>query len=306
MPDVTTASPALMPFTSRHEGRVHKAYRDCGGRWTIGDGFTMLSVFFAGYWKKTHGHALRAGDTISDAECDLLLGKLIAAEFALPVAKRFAGTGIRQHEFDAATDLSFNCGSGSLKWSWAALLAGRKVREAAQRLLTTAITASNKVVAGLQRRRADQAHLMETGDYGTGAASVSETADEIRAYQQQLVTLGLYKGLIDGQAGATSITAVKTFQGQQGLVADGVVGPATRAALKRAVEVRVATQAAGGTATGGAAVGGASQAAHQAGQIDWHTLLTALAWGLAIGAAILVAFMLWRYRGVILRRRMTT
>ena len=39
MAAITTAPPALLLFTARHEGRVHKAYRDCGGLVTIGIGF---------------------------------------------------------------------------------------------------------------------------------------------------------------------------------------------------------------------------------------------------------------------------
>lgn len=307
MTTITTASPALIPFTRRQEGVVHKAYRDSGGVITIGIGFTMLSKVFAAWQMQTHGHALRMGDTISDAECDLLLGQLIAGEYAPPVAKRFAGTGIKQHQFDAATDVSFNCGAGSLKWTWATALAVGKIADAAARLKVTAITAGGKKLTGLVRRRKEEAALLETGGYGDAASTpaVSTTAEDIKAYQVQLAALGLYTGTIDGKAGKGSLTegAVMNFQRANNLIVDGVVGPATRAALARAVEARQAVQAGTGTATGGAAVGGGTQVTSQAGQIDWHALLTAAEWGLAIGTVLLVAFLLWRNRGVILKKR---
>jgi GH24 family phage-related lysozyme (muramidase) len=305
MTDTTTASAALIPFTARHEGKVHKAYRDSGGVVTIGIGFTGLSKVFAEWWLKTRGHRLKMGDIITDAECDLLLGKLIEAEYAPPVAKRFAGTGIAQHEFDTATDMSFNCGPGALKWQWATALAGRQIATAAAKLRTTAVTAGGKTLTGLKRRRAAEARLMESGDYGTGAASVSTASADVKAYQIQLTTLGLYTGAIDGKAGKGSLTegAVMNFQRANGLIVDGEVGPATRAALARAVEARAAGQAGTATTAGGAAAGGGAEAAQQGGQIDWSALITGLEWGLAIGAVLLVAYLVWRYRGVILRKR---
>ncbi len=303
MTEATTASPALIPFASRHEGRVHKAYKDSGSVITIGIGFTSLSKMFADYWVKQHGHRLKLGDTISDAECDFLLGKLLAEEYAPPVAKRFRGTGIQQHEFDAATDMSFNCGPGALKWKWATQLAARAIATAATLLRSTAVTAGGKTLKGLQRRRADEAQLMETGDYGSGTVSASTGRDDIKAYQQQLATLGLYAGTIDGIAGTATLAAIRLFQQENDLIVDGVVGPATRAALTRAVEARQAGQAAGGGAVVGTAAGGATETAQQAGQMDWSTLVTALEWGLTIAIVLGVAFVVWRNRGVILRRR---
>jgi lysozyme len=303
MTDITTASPALIPFTERQEGKVHKAYRDAGGVVTIGIGFTSLSKTFDAWWKAAKGHALRMGDTITDAECDLLLGMLIAKEYAPPVAKRFAGTGIKQHQFDAATDLCFNCGAGLLKWKWATSLAARDVSAAAALLRTTAVTAGGKKLTGLVRRRADEARLMENADYGTGAASISTVSDEVKAYQKQLVTLGLYSGPVDGIAGTATIVAVRGFQRANGMVVDGKVGPATRAALARAVEARQAVTVGTATTGGGAVAGVGSEAAQHAGQIDWPTLLMAAEWGLAIAVVVLVLFMLWRNRGVILGKR---
>ncbi len=304
MTAVTTASPALIPFTARHEGKVHKAYRDAGGVVTIGIGFTNLSKVFSSYWRQMRGHALRMGDTITDAECDLLLGKLIDGEYAPPVAERFAGTGVRQHEFDAATDLCFNCGPGSLKWSWARQLAVRSIAAAAAKLRATAVTAGGRKLAGLVRRRADEALLMEAGDYGAAAvAHVSTASAEVKACQTELAALGLYQGAIDGIAGPATQAAVRAFQNDNGLVVDGIVGPATRATLTRAVETKQAGKAAATATLGGAGTGGGVDAVQHGNQIEWSTLVHALEWGAAIALVVFIGFLLWRYRGVILRKR---
>ncbi len=312
---VTTASPALVPFTARFEGTVHRAYRDAGGVITIGIGFTNLSKVFAEWWAAQHGHRLRMGDTITDAECDLLLGRLLDEEYAPPVAKRFAGSGIEQNEFDAATDVSFNCGPGSLKWSWATQLAARAVGAAAARLRVTAVTAGGRKLKGLERRRAAEATLLASGDYGGEGQSAipgsspetnRQAVEEVQAYQGQLATLGLYAGVIDGIGGPLTDGAVRNFQRTNGLIVDGVVGPATRAALTRAVDARRAGQAAGGSAATAGAASGGSELAHDSSTLDGHLILTVGLVALIVAALVLGGFLLWRYRGVILRRRITS
>jgi peptidoglycan hydrolase-like protein with peptidoglycan-binding domain len=45
-------------------------------------------------------------------------------------------------------------------------------------------------------------------------------------------------GGIDGHYGAATMRALASFQRAKGLTADGILGPATRAALTRAVNER--------------------------------------------------------------------
>lgn len=54
--------------------------------------------------------------------------------------------------------------------------------------------------------------------------------DDVRAVQQALVNAGI-PVTVDGIFGQASNVAVKQFQAQRGLTADGIVGPATRSAL---------------------------------------------------------------------------
>jgi N-acetylmuramoyl-L-alanine amidase len=56
-------------------------------------------------------------------------------------------------------------------------------------------------------------------------------SNEVREIQTKLKNLGLYSGSVDGIYGTKTQTAVKTFQKQKGLVADGIAGPKTLKAL---------------------------------------------------------------------------
>jgi hypothetical protein len=58
------------------------------------------------------------------------------------------------------------------------------------------------------------------------------TGPEVTALQQRLTELGFDPNGIDGQFGPGTEAAVRAFQQANGLVVDGIVGPATRAALQ--------------------------------------------------------------------------
>jgi hypothetical protein len=61
--------------------------------------------------------------------------------------------------------------------------------------------------------------------------SLGSHGDEVRQLEQRLQDLNLYTGSIDGVFGGSVQSAVKTFQGANGLAPDGVVGPQTWSAL---------------------------------------------------------------------------
>jgi len=54
--------------------------------------------------------------------------------------------------------------------------------------------------------------------------------------QYQLKQTGHYKSIVDGIYGDGTVSAVKSFQKQQGLAVDGIAGPNTRSALDRKAE----------------------------------------------------------------------
>jgi len=55
--------------------------------------------------------------------------------------------------------------------------------------------------------------------------------EEVKRLQQRLLELGFYTGLVDGQFGQGTAEAVKLFQAQHGLTADGLAGNDTRSLL---------------------------------------------------------------------------
>lgn len=294
-------SPQGIQFIAAHEGFVSKAYRCPAGVITIGYGFTNGSRVFSEFWRAKHGRALQMGDTITRADADVLLKKLIDHEYGAAVITRI-GTS-KQHEHDAASSVSFNCGTGSLGWKWAQALAMKRAAESARLLRTTAVTANGRRLAGLVRRRAQEADLIETGKYPHPASATSvSVGSDMRQIQQWLHTLGYDVGPIDGVNGPKTRNAVIDFQIDHDLLADGIVGPATRAALIRALDARNGQMAAGGSGAAGGATGvGVDQSANVA---DIAT--SALLWGL--GAAVLVAaiFLFLKYRGALTGRRVPT
>lgn len=78
-----------------------------------------------------------------------------------------------------------------------------------------------------------------SADQGTNngnAASTRElkkgmTGEDVKTLQNRLKTLGFYSGSVDGDFGSMTEAAVKAFQTAKGLLADGIAGPITLAAL---------------------------------------------------------------------------
>mgnify|MGYP006202241551 CR=1 FL=1 len=93
-----------LDFVVRHEGFVSKAYRDQGGVWTIGTGFTNRSATAA----RMLG-PIGAGKTITRAQNDRVLLEAFALEYGPPVDR--AMTGGRQHELDCGYSCCFNAGA---------------------------------------------------------------------------------------------------------------------------------------------------------------------------------------------------
>lgn len=296
-----TVSTQGIQFIAGHEGFVSRAYRCPAGVITIGYGFTNGSRVFADFWRAKHGRGLQMGDTITRAEADTLLGKLLDNEYGAAV-NRDIGTS-RQNEHDGATSVSFNCGPGSLKWKWGVALKNGKVAEAARLLRTTAVTANGRRLAGLVRRRDEEATLIETGKYTGGkTASVSSGYNEITQIQTQLKTLGYDPGVVDGKMGPKTKAAVRDFQSEHGLVVDGIVGPATRAALIRALDARNGQIATGSGAGAGGATGVTVDQSAQVGDLAFSALM----WGLGAAVLVLGVFLFLKYRGVITGRRVPT
>jgi hypothetical protein len=62
-----------------------------------------------------------------------------------------------------------------------------------------------------------------------------DTGSQVKTLQQALAALGYSAGKPDGIYGQSTQSAVARFQAAKGLTADGIVGPATLAALQKAL-----------------------------------------------------------------------
>ncbi len=69
-----------------------------------------------------------------------------------------------------------------------------------------------------------------------------DTPQNIRAVQTRLKTLGYYKSKVDGIWGPRTLSAVRNFQRDYGLVVDGIVGSWT----ERALRITLSSSAGGG------------------------------------------------------------
>ncbi|PCI03864.1 MAG: lysozyme [Hyphomicrobiales bacterium] len=291
-------------FIRKHEGFVSKAYRCPAGKITIGTGFTNGSKTALQWFKKSRGHKIRMGDRIDIVENDKLLTKAMNEEYGIGVANAL-GTAAPKHAKDAGTSVSFNCGPGSLKWSWAKLYKAGNIKQSAARLRTTAVTARGRRLRGLVRRRDEEANLLQHGDYGNlkstpnshGAKAGTAKpvfSEQLKQDQQMLNSLGYDCGKADGLWGFKTATAVKALQRATDLIVDGILGPATRAKIIRLANAKREVT---GVATAGGGTAGGSLAVEDTASVEAITQTSD--WILYGGLAVLgvgLAYLAWFYR----------
>ena len=276
-----------LAFVARHEGFVSRAYKDPVGVLTIGYGFTMGSRIFADYWRARYGRGLMMGDTIDRATADMLLRKMIDEEYGREVTRVLGA--LPQHQHDAACSVAFNLGPRALTWRWAQALKAGNVSGAANILGANYNTAGGRKLAGLVRRRREEARLLRDGDYGVdpagrGARSAAARGDAAAEAGEMLAQLGYQV--------ADLPAAIRKFQQDNPpLVVDGIWGPASRSTAQR----RLTAQGAGTAAKVMAPAAGATGiAAEQVADIDWTTVAYALG---AAGALAVLGYLAWVNRG---------
>ena len=79
------------------------------------------------------------------------------------------------------------------------------------------------------------AQQTETATSGPPILRPGIEGSAVSQLQQELTTLGYYKGAIDGGYGELTQSAVRAFQSDKGLVVDAIVGPSTWDALTQAL-----------------------------------------------------------------------
>lgn len=301
---ITKLSPQGANEIVSHEGFVSRAYRDPVHVLTIGTGFTNRSATFRAYWIKTRGRELQPGDTITLEECRRILRFVVDDEYGAAVVQHIKPK--HQHHYDGAASVCFNLGPKAATWRWAKALAAGDAAKAAALLRKTGTTAAGRRLPGLVKRRQAEALLIQRAVYSAGkairiepretVAKVSTASDELRHYQGILAKLGHYDGALDGLAGPKTTKAVRAFQaGHPHLKTDGILGPATAAALERAA----AADDAGTNTSVALLVSGAGAAAVQGGAPEWVLWLAGAGAGVAVVGGVVMA---WLYRDEIRHR----
>ena len=217
------------------EGLSLKAYKDSVGVWTIGVGHAATSG---------KPPIPRPGMTITEAEAK----RILAADLAEREATVSAVLGdVPQHVFDGAMSFHFNTGAIQ-RASWVRAFK-RGDRAEAERLFM--LYNKPPEIVGRRKREAD---LIFRGKYRSGpvappAPAPPPSGDPIlrkgdginvadprrRAVAEAQMLLddhGFSPGAIDGKFGLVTEAKVIAFQKASGLEPDGVIGPATWAALR--------------------------------------------------------------------------
>ncbi|MGV1821342.1 glycoside hydrolase family protein [Agrobacterium sp. CG160-95] len=294
---ITKISTQGRAFVRLHEGNPLTCYLDPVGIPTIGTGFTMRSDSVRRELAKIGITKLVPGKTkITASQSDVILDAVLAAEY-VPAVVAGSPENRKQHELDAAASVTFNLGVGAMNWTWADLWRKGQIHKAAAHLASNYNTAKGKKLPGLVRRRKEEALLFEKGIY-TGVGVTKEVTAEppvlpdpvVKEAQELLTTAGLNPGAIDGWMGEKTKAAVIAYQkAHPHLIADGIIGPATIAQLRR---------------DAGAAKDVVTKGASSAAGSGLLAFTAGLPWGW-IAAGVLVAvvvYVAYRNRDVIARR----
>lgn len=301
------------------EGRALKAYKCPAGVWTIGYGNTNHDKYAVEYI----GRAIGPGVTITEAQAEHLLRQSVERQYAPPTAKAFKNRA-PQHVLDAGTSFHYNTGAIS-RASWVSAWLASNVAGVRAGLMAWT-KGGGRVLSGLVRRRQRELAMVERGDYGpegrlpppvlgSGGKVVGTTSPkdvdpqatpgllrkgfrgpEVRDVEQDLFDVGMFVSQSPDEVfDSKTEEAVRAFQRSHGqLEPDGIVGPATRAALKRSAD---AARRLKGTAVGGAVVNG-GQGAEQAMPVGGGEPLLPM-WSLYLTLAItamIAGYYVWSYR----------
>lgn len=204
---------AGLALIKQYEGCRLAAYRCAAGVWTIGYGHTA---------------GVHSGMTITQAQADAYLQQDIAKfeGYVNNPAYVSITEQLNQNQFDALVSFAFNLGAGNLR----KLCKGRIAVQIAQ-AMTQYCKANGKVLTGLKRRRAAEQALFNkpvsaaapaqnenTEDYNMKTIKKGSKGNAVKVWQ---VIIG---AATDGNFGSGTERMTKTWQGNHGLTADGIVG----------------------------------------------------------------------------------
>lgn len=276
------------------EGRALRAYRDPVGIWTIGDGITNAAKWAVEYL----GRPIGPGMTITNEQAEYLFKETYRRSYE-PAVARALGALAPDNVKDAAGSFHWNTGAiGRASWvkNWRASGATAAVHAG----LRSWSKAGGREFKGLVRRREREWAMIARGDYGPegviraegtpGMLRIGSTGPEVEDVNGDLIALGFEVEKGDRFTPKTYAAVLAFQKAHPQLASDGIVGPATRAALNRESDAkRKITNAA--TSTGG--TGGTTVAVDQLAG-GWLPVWAYVVIGVAIVGA--VGWYAWKYR----------
>ncbi|MBN9334698.1 hypothetical protein [Devosia sp.] len=261
------------------EGDVLVAYKCPAGVWTISTGLTAAS----GVVKP------QKGMTITRDESRRLRREALKRNYE-PAVAAVINTE-RENVFDGA--LLFHWNTGAIRRaSWVSLFLAGSFAKAKSSFFSWN-KGGGKVLPGLVRRRDREWNIIENGRYGAvDGRSVPNSLTVFADHIHDFKALGY-----DVSKGA--VTTITAFQRDHGLKLDGLIGPATRATLQRALAEKsaVSKAAAGGTAGGVGGAGADAVTAPSDAVVDPTMLLWVGIGALAVAGLVWGGLWLWRHRG---------
>ncbi|HEX8001097.1 MAG TPA: glycoside hydrolase family protein [Mycobacteriales bacterium] len=227
--DKLTVSGAGLDLIAGFEGWRAELYEDVADNATIG-----------------YGHLVHAGP-ITAADRSGPFGKGITKQQGLDLLRKDVESKaqavrqcvtvpLNQGQFDALVSFAYNVGAGNLRSSTLLKKLNAGDYAGAANEFGNWTKAGGKVLTGLQRRRAAEAAMFRGNaappppppaqrSWFSRTLQQGARGDDVKALQQRL-HIGA-----DGVFGPATKAAVVSFQRSKGLTADGVVGPRTAAAL---------------------------------------------------------------------------
>lgn len=290
------------------EGRSLKAYYDSVHVITIGYGITNNDT--ADLLAVTGKSRIVPGMTITEEQAEELLQRAISRKYAPPVDRALAPAAPSQGALDAGYSFHYNTGAIA-RASWVKSLVAKNLPEVHSRIMQWN-KAGGQTLAGLTRRRNREWLMISKGDYGPegrtapvdlttlkpvkgsvdhpGMLKPGDAGPEIVDLQRNLKAAGLTKAEPTGTFDAATVAAVDALQkAHPRLGEDGVVGPATKAAVQRITDFK---------SKSATRVGGILGTGTLAGAVDNVVSgMSDYVWvGLGVAAIVILGYTAWSYR----------
>jgi lysozyme len=147
---MTKAEQLVIPLIEKFEGYCDHAYQDSVGIWTIGFGTTHYP----------NGHAVRHGDTCTRNEAEEWL--LHDLKHSIDCVHRYAEVELAEHQLAALYSWVYNLGCGAFRKSTMLKQINRGHFDEAATEMKKWCHAGGKLLAGLVRRRDEEAKLFLT------------------------------------------------------------------------------------------------------------------------------------------------